>query len=513
MKTNMKINLALLLLVCGASLSAQEEWTTDALPGAISEHSMIRDVANDRLVLFGGYFDGVLTNDVRVYYPARGEWQKLKVEGDAPSPRRESLAAYDAKRNRMIVFGGQSASGNTNDAFALVLKDGAERWVELATDSRFLPPARTHGNLIVDALHDRAILYGGYSHPTVYRDTWSLSLEPEKEQWEELATTYNPTGISVGNAAIYDPIGQRMVVYRPYLLQLVSLSLDADLMWTNHTNATMPQEHRRYPAAAYDSARHEMILQGGLSSSSTLSETLRIDLETMDFAHLPAEVDSTGRFWHTAAYDEVRDRINIVGGRNFPRYAYATMATLGRLPEAPSELRPADGEEITGETVELAWKPAVGIGDGTYVVDVYTEDGTLLGPEHELTISGNRATFFPKTNEGDAATFFWQVMAINANGASEFSQLSTLTHRNEVPPPADDLIGSIGGSDDMADTSLAAPAGATVEVQTTQVIGGGSGDEPTRNAGCTTTGNGYGITLLALLFGLAGFALRRAKRA
>lgn len=525
MKTQMKM-IAVLALLC-APLCAQE-WSIDALPGNLSEHAMVRDIANDRLVVFGGIRNGVLSNETWSYDPVNKAWNQVLTAGIAPSPRREVLGAYDARRNRMIVFGGTAASGYTNDAFALDLTPGAESWTELAAGDPVKPLARTHGVLIVDERHDRAVLYGGYRSPTMLRDVWELDLDAG-DDWVELSTVNHPAGNSIGDAGVYDPVGQRLLLYRAYVTQFVSLSLDADLAWTNHTNGTT-SVHSRYAAAAYDSARNEMVIHGGLLAGSDPAEAYRVNLETMEFSQLPDEPKSIGRFWHTAAYDERRDCFIVVGGRSVPSAQLNTMASLALLPGAPEELAP-NGDVVSGSEVNLSWKHSVGIGDGRYVVEVYREDGRIMVPQHNVTVSGNQAVFVPEVSDladvviadGEVATYVWQVMAINDNGSSEYSELASFRHVHEAQPPVDSGddgdtdaghlgshqgIGSVGEGASQANLQPGSPAVGTA------IVGGGSSEEPTINgAGCAGGSGTHGLALVILLLGIAGVAARKLKRA
>lgn len=315
------------------ALTRQGGWTKFAAvadtPGTVSEHAMIRDVANDRLIAFGGIRSGVLSNETWAFDNASATWRRLTPSGTPPSPRREVLSVYDTARNRMIVFGGQSASGYTNDTFALYLTPGSEYWSQIAATSPATPSPRTHGTLIVDEANDRAILYGGYTSPKVHLDIWALSLAAGTESWGSgpLTTTNSPRTQSIGNASIYDPIGQRMLVYRAFTAELYELSLDVNLAWTNLTPAGTPSA-RRYPAVAYDSLRHAMILQGGLVGTATLTETWSLDIAGMTWSQLPDEPDSGGRFWHTGSYDETRDRFVMLGGRDGARVQNETQAVL-----------------------------------------------------------------------------------------------------------------------------------------------------------------------------------------
>ncbi|MCA8914961.1 MAG: choice-of-anchor D domain-containing protein [Planctomycetes bacterium] len=314
------------------TLTRQGSWTKYSAiagsPGPVSEQAMIRDVTHDRLVVFGGFRNGVLSNDAWEFVYATSTWRLLTPSGTPPSPRREVLCVYDSANNQMIVFGGSSATGDTNDTFALDLTPGAESWTEIAISAP-RPSIRTHGTLVLDAPNNRAILYGGFHSSTVLNDVWALDLTPGSENWGSgaLTTTNNPVAQSIGNAAIYDPVGARMLVYRAYTSELWEMTLGGSPTWTNLMPSGGPV-FARYAAVAYDSLRHAMILQGGLASTAAVTETWSLDIATLSWSQLPDEPNSGGRFWHSGAYDETRDQFVMLGGRNFSRVQNATLAVL-----------------------------------------------------------------------------------------------------------------------------------------------------------------------------------------
>jgi hypothetical protein len=528
MKTLINIRSVLLAAVAGCALplAAQDAYEVADLPFTVSEHAMVRDGLNDRLIVFGGYQDGSLSNKVMVYGCEDGTWAEVIPAGVAPSPRREPLAAYDAKRNRMIVFGGESATGFTNDAYALNLAPGAEEWVPLCDDpDGSFPQARTHGSLIIDQQNDRAVLYSGFGQTMTLHDVWALTLQSGSESWVQLDTVGIPGGISDGNAAIYDPIGQRMLVYRGHTGGLHALSLDDRLEWTNLTGSDTPSG-RRYAAGAYDPIRHAMILQGGLVDAATASnETFSLDLHNMAWNQLASEDESNGRFWHTGAYDQTRDRFVIVGGRDGARVADNTMAMLYGEIGVATPSNPADFEVLTGEAVTLAWEPAIGA--QAYEVEIQRYDRT--GTYDDVTvaeISGNTAlVMLPQfaEQETDAEYYYmWRVRGFGEHVSGEFTEYFHFV--NFVPAAAIDEPGN-AEQDPISDAELISVAPGTV-VSFADAIENGQMvlvTDPATNlsffesrsidtaeadqdhaAGCAggSAGNGLALSLLALL-GLA----------
>lgn len=537
MKTLINIRSVLLAMVAGCALplAAQDAFEIAPGPGAISEHTMIRDSANDRLVVFGGVRGGALSNQVFAYYPGKNLWMELSPAGDAPSPRREPLSVYDARRNRMIVFGGQSEKGDTNDSFALDLTPGAEQWLQLCNDDDVKPPVRTNGDLVIDEANDRAILIGGYHAPVTYYDVWALDLTEGAENWGRapLNTVGFPAAPSLGNAVVYDADAQRLLVYRAHYGRLYELTLYGQPTWTDLTGPDTPAGNRRYVAHAFDTTRHAMIIHGGLNGTVSHTEAYLLDIDKMAWTKLASEEDSNGRFWHTGAYDELRDQFVMVGGKSgTPRVQLSTMASLQGAVGTPVPVAPANGDIMKGEVLSLAWEPA-SAAEG-YMVEIFCANGDSLSGDITVTVEGETATVvMPRVEERNVEqqfTYYWRVMGYNQHTHGEFSEYAEFIHvvepaKQEAPKPelgsSNGQVGSVIGDVDQvvnfgagslqegvissADenetvVSLAAPAQAAPQ-----------GDEA---AGCAggEAGEGLTLSLLALLALAMGLRLGRKAR-
>jgi len=138
----------------------------------------IYDLVNDRMVIFGGstsdaYFG--VHNDVwelslREETPT---WNKLEPLGTLPVARRTLTSVYDPLRNRMVVFGGWDANGNEttsflNDTWALSLSQ-PPLWTQLAPTGG-PPTGRDAMAAVYDPLGDRLVVFGGWSGDTMLGD-------------------------------------------------------------------------------------------------------------------------------------------------------------------------------------------------------------------------------------------------------------------------------------------------------------------------------------------------------
>jgi len=145
-------------------------------------------------------------------------WQPL-----APN-RRLGSTIYDPVRHRMILFGGTQPGPAQNDLWELSLT-GPPVWRQLTPIGE--PPPRSGGHTaIYDPIRDQMIVFGG-SHDTTVCDpfgcvvsdvpndgVWGLSLT-DPPQWTRLVApgVAPPEVWRRDHSAIYDPIGDRMIVY------------------------------------------------------------------------------------------------------------------------------------------------------------------------------------------------------------------------------------------------------------------------------------------------------------
>jgi hypothetical protein len=141
----------------------------------------IYDPVRDRMLMFGGstsddYF-GVHNQVWELTLSDSPDWRQLSPLGTPPSPRRTLTSLYDPLRDRMITFGGWDGMSNDTtsflgDTWALSLS-GELRWTQLLPDGD-TPIGRDAMTAAYDAKHDRLVVFGGWSGTTMLGDTWFL---------------------------------------------------------------------------------------------------------------------------------------------------------------------------------------------------------------------------------------------------------------------------------------------------------------------------------------------------
>lgn len=294
-----------------------------ARPDARRGGSVIVDLPNQRLVAFGG---GAPNNETWVA-PLGGsavEWTKLTTGGTAPPALRFHSAVLDPVRRRMVVFGGLTTGGVTslNDVWALPL-DGAPDWVQLAPTGT-KPSVRSGHSAIYDPLGDRMVIFGGTHGTSDYSDVYAMTLGASPA-WTKLFPSGAAPPARSGAVTTYQASTGRMLVFGGYTQGSLEfqgdtwgLQLGASPAWIpllpNHSGPSA----RGNGCSALDTRRNRLILFGGtgdFGASTRTNETWALDLGGMFWSQLaPAGFIPAKRSGAFAAYDSLADRMVVYSG-------------------------------------------------------------------------------------------------------------------------------------------------------------------------------------------------------
>ncbi|HEY3216898.1 MAG TPA: kelch repeat-containing protein, partial [Candidatus Eisenbacteria bacterium] len=109
-----------------STFSACGSWATLSAvvtPFTRDSHTMVYDPVRDRLLIFGGISGtGDFTNDVwALSLGGTPTLTQVTTSGTPPPARQETAAIYDPGRDRLVIFSGHGSSGELNDVWALSL--------------------------------------------------------------------------------------------------------------------------------------------------------------------------------------------------------------------------------------------------------------------------------------------------------------------------------------------------------------------------------------------------------
>lgn len=333
-------------------------WTEGgSLPNARYAHTAIYDPVRDRMLIFGGRYNGDYDNssydfnNVWVLSLAGSPvWAPLNPSGTPPTSRMGHTVVYDPVRDRMVVFGGISGSSYSNDVWALTLA-GSPAWAQL-TPSGTPPSARYGHSAIYDPVRDRMVVFGGYlGSYSFLGDTWALSLL-DSPTWTQLTPSGAPPSARYGHSAIYDPVRDRMVVFGgcytdmfwgpTYFEDVQALSLSGTPAWTQLNPTGSFPGGRTDHSAIYDPVRDRMVVFAGFYSITGwggdpatlyyLNDTVALSLSgTPVWTQLSSEGPFYPRDEHSAIYDPVRDRMVVFGGRYYDGTPYLSFNEIWAL--------------------------------------------------------------------------------------------------------------------------------------------------------------------------------------
>uniref|UniRef100_A0A832IA22 T9SS type A sorting domain-containing protein n=1 Tax=Eiseniibacteriota bacterium TaxID=2212470 RepID=A0A832IA22_UNCEI len=318
-------------------------WVPVPPPSARSRHALVLDSARNRLVLFGG-FDGAFRNDVWVLDLAgTAAWRPLEVSGPAPAPRSAHAAIYDPVRDRVIIHGGTAESGYFGDLWSLDLSP-APAWSPLSVQGP-APSARLGHSALYDPAGDRMIVFGGDDGGvSVLNDAWALDLAGAA-RWTSLNTSGTPPPPRFNHTAVLDPARGRMVVFggtdgATPLGDAAALDL-ATGAWSALAPAGSPPAPREGHVAAWDAAGDRMVVCGGRTAAGASAEAwiLSGGAAPAWTPWVPAGTPPAARAHAAAAPDPLRGGLVLFGGEDGGRFADTRELSLGESP-AWSDLAP-----------------------------------------------------------------------------------------------------------------------------------------------------------------------------
>src|SRR5207247_9698816 len=120
------------------------------------------------------------------------------------------------------------------------------------------------------------------------------------------------------NAAIYDPVRDRMVVVGGNTgtnnNDVWALSLAGSPAWTYTTLSRASPPARFAHTAIYDPVRDRMVVFGGYDNVSIFGDVIALSLGEGPAWSSLTPVNGGPRYQHSAIYDPVRDRMLVFGG-------------------------------------------------------------------------------------------------------------------------------------------------------------------------------------------------------
>lgn len=209
------------LVLFGGSQGSNETWnfgfanqtwevtTTFASPAARRRHAMAYDEGSNRVVLFGGDVGGpgdpTPDSETWVFDEGNGTWVELTPPG-SPSPRYWHSMGYDPQSRKMLLFGGRTPTGLSEETWEFDLP--ANTWVRLDTPTS--PSPRSAHGMSYHAGERVFVLFGGFTGAAWSDETWIF--DPAEGSWREMSPPTRPSPRS-GHGMAYHAPTQRIVLF------------------------------------------------------------------------------------------------------------------------------------------------------------------------------------------------------------------------------------------------------------------------------------------------------------
>ena len=294
-------------------------WEPYPPPTGRQDALSVYDPVHDRMIVFGGnsgtYPNAIGFGETWSLDLATWTWHYLLPSLGGPGLRYQSTMVYDSTRQRVLLFGGSiqsSGEGTLGDVWSLSMGPGST-WQLLSTAGGPVP-ARANHVAIYDPSGDRMIIYGGRTPAGTLNDTWQLTLSGTPT-WSR----FNPTDAPSleGASAIYDPTLQRMIVFGG--IKAGGRRNDVWAFWLNQPSwqllvGGVGPMARSGHTAIYDPVLNAMIVHGG-DASYPLADTWSFYFSANAWFQLTAPNSPPyGRTEHTAIFDTSRNKMVMFGG-------------------------------------------------------------------------------------------------------------------------------------------------------------------------------------------------------
>lgn len=294
-----------------------------------------------RVVLFGGQGDvGPLADLSVLELPTGGapRWTTLTPTNAGPTARVGARAVHDAPNDRLLLYGGALANGQTTaEVWALSL--GANpTWSPLPAGGT--PQPRTLAALALDAPSSRLVVSHGQSGTAedCVATAHELALT-SSAAWSDIATTGEPLrAVFNGAAFAHDPVGRRLFVHGgeghgnadggvstgclpccPYYSDTHVLSLAPPSEWTRLRPNGTPPEGTGGASMIWDPVGARLVRFGGRTQRAELRDGTHALLLPPGGTPFWLEAVRTLRpapRGHAAAiYDPQGKRMLVLGGR------------------------------------------------------------------------------------------------------------------------------------------------------------------------------------------------------
>src|SRR5579864_2195660 len=194
---------------------------------------------------------------------AFGNWVSVSPS-NPPSTRFEPAMGWDARNNKVVLFGGKGSSGS---AIQETWTWDGTTWTKLTPATQ--PSARWGAQLVFDTSLNKMVLFGGTAGHKAMSDTWTW----DGTTWAQLSPSTSPSARYEYGLA-YDSANSVVVLFGGFTgsAALQDTFTFNGTTWTAKSPTSKPSV-RSQVAMTYSAAAGNTVLFGGVNGSTYNSET------------------------------------------------------------------------------------------------------------------------------------------------------------------------------------------------------------------------------------------------
>jgi hypothetical protein len=285
-------------------------------PPGRSAHGMTYDARRGRIILFGGRRESTDVLGTWDFYGDMwkwqdGDWEQIQT-ATAPPAREYPGLAYDRERDKVILFGGYNvkADGRTSQALFDTWEFDGVDWRQVsATGPEVAKPL-----LAYDAARKQTVMLGVGAENVTQMFVWN----PATSAWDRVTATAPatlPTCVNEGGL-VYDPHRERLIAVGG-VCTLATSEIDEAWEWDGEKWTkieTNPTTRFMAAAVAFDAVSRKLVRFGGFPAFSQTPDSSTYVLSDRTWRFTAPVMNPIPRSLHVFKRDPVRNHVLLLGG-------------------------------------------------------------------------------------------------------------------------------------------------------------------------------------------------------
>ncbi|MFA5859295.1 MAG: kelch repeat-containing protein, partial [Elusimicrobiota bacterium] len=283
--------------------------TQTTRPSARYVYGMAADAVSNKIVVYGGWNGGVLS-DTWEYDINLNIWVN-KNPSSVPSGQRGVKLVYDTENKKFVTFGGYNGTAQLQDTY--VYDDVQNSWTNMNPSTK--PSIREYYSMVYDSYNEKTLLFGGWEGVNRYNDTWAYDYAVNT--W----TGLNPGGslppVRYGQSMVYDSNNRQVILFggsgdSGYLDDTWIYNYGNNT-WTQKFPINKPSARYEH-SMVYDPVNKRVLLFGGYGSSGYLKDTWYYDVSGNQWYELNPSSSPQQRYGAGMVYDRTTKTSFLLGG-------------------------------------------------------------------------------------------------------------------------------------------------------------------------------------------------------